>query len=135
MQVLSLFTPLVQFAFLALAVAACLALSLSMKREFDGLRRSNSDAIAASAAAMAAELAALKQEGVGSEAPLVTGQDLNLTRRGQALRMQRRGESAATIAAALRVPRNEIDLLLKIQKIANRQEQGTAAAASAPSGD
>jgi hypothetical protein len=31
--------------------------------------------------------------------------------------MQRRGESPATIAAALRVPRNEIDLLLKMQKL------------------
>jgi hypothetical protein len=36
--------------------------------------------------------------------------------------MQRRGESPATIAAALRVPRNEINLLLKIQKLANDGE-------------
>jgi hypothetical protein len=47
----------------------------------------------------------------------LTGQELNLTRRAQALRMQRRGESPATIAAALRLPRNEIDLLLKIQTL------------------
>jgi len=41
--------------------------------------------------------------------------------------MERRGESPATIAAALRLPRNEIDLLLKIKKLAN--DHGLAPAA------
>jgi hypothetical protein len=118
----------VQYALLAVTLAACLALSLSLKKEIDEVRRYSRDAVAASAAAVAAEMAAFKQE--SGEAPLMTGQDLNLTRRAQAIRMQRRGESAATIAAALRVPRNEIDLLLKIQKLANCHEHETAAAAS-----
>jgi hypothetical protein len=56
----------------------------------------------------------------------LTGQELNLTRRAQALRMRRRGETPATIAAALRVPRNEIDLLLKIEAMA--RQEGSAAA-------
>jgi hypothetical protein len=115
-----LLSPLGLYAFLALALAGCLALFLSMKREIALLRRSfleSRDAAAASAAALAAELAALRQEMERSEAVWPAGQELNLTQRAQALRMQRRGESPATIAAALRVPRNEIDLLLKIQNL------------------
>jgi hypothetical protein len=122
MQIPWIAGPLAQFAFLALTLAACLALSLSLKKEIDILRRSSRNAAAASAAALASELAALKREREGNEAPFVTGQDLSLTRRAQALRMHRRGESAATIAAALRVPRNEIDLLLKIQKLTTDRE-------------
>jgi len=39
---------------------------------------------------------------------------LNLTKRAQALRMSRRGESAESITAALAVPRSEVELLLKV---------------------
>jgi hypothetical protein len=39
---------------------------------------------------------------------------INLTKRAQALRMSRRGESAESITAALAVPRNEVELLLKV---------------------
>jgi hypothetical protein len=44
---------------------------------------------------------------------------LNLTKRAQALRMHRRGESVPTIAAALQSPHNEIDLLLKVHSYLN----------------
>jgi len=42
---------------------------------------------------------------------------LNLSKRSQALRMHRRGDDAAKIAAALGVPFQEIDLLLKVHRI------------------
>ena len=42
---------------------------------------------------------------------------IDLTTRTQALRMDRRGESPATIAGALGVPRNEIDLMLKVHRL------------------
>jgi Protein of unknown function (DUF2802) len=42
---------------------------------------------------------------------------LNLTKRSQALRMHRRGESVDQIATALDLPRQEIDLLLKVHRI------------------
>jgi hypothetical protein len=48
----------------------------------------------------------------------VVGQPLNLNKRGQVLRMRRRGENPETIAAALAVPRNEVDLLLKVHQLA-----------------
>lgn len=40
----------------------------------------------------------------------------NLNKRSQALRMSRRGDQADKIAAALSLPRREVELLLKIQR-------------------
>jgi DNA-binding NarL/FixJ family response regulator len=42
---------------------------------------------------------------------------MNVTRRSQALRLHRNGDSAERIAASLEVPRQEIDLLLKVHQI------------------
>jgi SOS response regulatory protein OraA/RecX len=42
---------------------------------------------------------------------------LNLSKRSQALRMHRRGETPEQIAAALVVSRQEVDLLLKVHRI------------------
>ena len=42
---------------------------------------------------------------------------MNLTRRSQALRLHRQGESSAQIARALDLPRQEVDLLLKVHEI------------------
>jgi hypothetical protein len=42
---------------------------------------------------------------------------LNLGKRSQALRMHRRGDSADQIAASLEVPRQEVELLLKVHRI------------------
>jgi hypothetical protein len=44
-------------------------------------------------------------------------QGLNLTNRTKALRMYRRGESVASIAGALGVQQEEIDLLLKLDRL------------------
>jgi hypothetical protein len=58
-------------------------------------------------------------------APLIApgAQSLNLTKRAQALRMHRRGETPAGIAAALEAPSNEIDLLLKLTGIIESRPQ------------
>jgi len=42
---------------------------------------------------------------------------LNLSKRSQALRMHRRGESIEQIATSLAVPRQEVDLLVKVHRI------------------
>jgi hypothetical protein len=122
MQIDWILSPLGQFVFLALALIACLALFLSVKTEIAVVRRSfdkSRESATASTATLATELATLREAIGSTEVTRTTLQELNLSRREQALRMQHLGESPATIAAALRVPRNEIDLLLKIQKIAN----------------
>ena len=41
----------------------------------------------------------------------------NLSKRSQALRMHRRGEAPEQIAASLELPRQEVDLLLKVHRI------------------
>jgi len=57
------------------------------------------------------------------------GQPLNLNKRGQVLRMRRRGENPETIAAALSIPQNEVDLLLKVHQMSLEQvEKGSAQA-------
>ena len=48
-------------------------------------------------------------------APTVGANALSLQKRSQALKMIRRGEPPDTVAAALGVPRNQIQLLLKVQ--------------------
>ena len=42
---------------------------------------------------------------------------LNLSKRSHALRMHRHGEGAEQIAAALDLPRQEVELLLKVHRI------------------
>jgi hypothetical protein len=42
---------------------------------------------------------------------------INLSRRSQALRMHRKGDRPEQIAAALEVPRQEVELLLKVHQI------------------
>ncbi len=42
---------------------------------------------------------------------------LNLTNRGQVLRLHRRGEPAEKIAGILEIPKQEVDLLLKVHRI------------------
>jgi hypothetical protein len=121
MQIDWLLSPLGQCVFLALALIACLALFLSVKSEIAVVRRSfdkSRESAAASTATLATDLATLREAIGSTEVTRATGQELNLSRREQALRLQLSGESPAAIAAALRVPRSEIDLLLKIQRIA-----------------
>jgi hypothetical protein len=42
---------------------------------------------------------------------------INLSTRSQALRLHRRGDTPESIAATLRIPRREVDLLLKVHRI------------------
>jgi hypothetical protein len=46
--------------------------------------------------------------------PVAPKSGLNLNKRTQAIRMSRRGEQAEMIAAALSLPRREVELLLKV---------------------
>lgn len=116
--------PAGQYSLLALVLIGCLALFVSTRVQIGLARRSFHErcesarqAADTTVAALRTELASLRKEMESAPANLPGGQELNLTRRAQALRMQHRGEGATTIAATLRVPRNEIDLLLKIQQL------------------
>ena len=69
-------------------------------------------------AALAAQVHELqKSPPVGVLEPALPRPGLNLSKRSQALRLHRRGESAEKIAAELQLPRQEVDLLLKVHRI------------------
>jgi hypothetical protein len=59
----------------------------------------------------------LRRHASTSPVPLAPRAALNLDKRSQALRMHRRGESPADIAAALGIPLQEVHLLLKVHRI------------------
>ena len=67
--------------------------------------------------ALAAQLHDLQRHPPVAPPPGLPKAGLNLSKRSQALRMHRRGEAAEQIAAALELPRQEVDLLLKVHRI------------------
>lgn len=129
LQLTWLSNPLTWLAVLAVAMICALVLFVSLKCEIAAARRLARQTAASAEqlrASMSAELAAIREtppvvQEVVVAAPVV-GEGLNLTRRAAALRMEKRGETVSTIAAALRVPQNEIELLLKLQKLAGQLE-------------
>jgi len=115
-------SPLALYAALALGLIASLALFFSAKLEMQAVRRSMSATIAT----LKAELEGIR-EGLGNlemaPASAAPAEALNLTKRTQALRMHRRGEPTPSIAAAVRAPRNEIELMLKVQELTNPRSE------------
>jgi hypothetical protein len=67
--------------------------------------------------ALAAQIHDLQSHPPVALAPGLPKPGLNLNKRSQALRMHRRGEKAEEIAAALELPRQEVELLLKVHRI------------------
>jgi hypothetical protein len=67
--------------------------------------------------ALAAQLHDLQKHPPVASAPGLPKPGLNLNKRSHALRMHRHGEGAGQIAAALDLPRQEVDLLLKVHRI------------------
>jgi hypothetical protein len=62
----------------------------------------------------------------------VTG--VNLNRRGQVLRLRRRGRAVGEIATTLQMPRGEVELMVKVHELSQRAA-GAAGAASSFSAD
>jgi hypothetical protein len=67
--------------------------------------------------ALGAQLGDIEQHPPVTAAPAFFRPGLNLSTRSQALRLFRKGEPPERIAMALEVPRQEVDLLLKVQHI------------------
>jgi hypothetical protein len=123
-----LLNPLTVYALAAAGLSLSLALFVSIKREvakcrgmageWQTLRESDQTALRG----LQAEIDGLRESLRHlAEVPpgRPAGMGINLTKRAQALRMHRRGESIPTIAAALETPANEIALLLKVHVVTN----------------
>jgi DNA-binding NarL/FixJ family response regulator len=67
--------------------------------------------------AVASELQSARSRPPVEILPGISRPSMNVTRRSQALRLHRQGDSPERIAAALEVPRQEIDLLIKIHQL------------------
>jgi hypothetical protein len=67
--------------------------------------------------ALAAQLHDLQNHPPVAPAPGLPRPGLNLSKRSHALRMHRHGEGAEQIASSLDLPRQEVELLLKVHRI------------------
>jgi hypothetical protein len=110
--------PLLPYVLIAAGLLSSLALFMTLKREIRRLvfrqkARIEEMMVRLDEAARPAEPVALEVRFV--PAPLRAG--LNLNKRVHALRMLRRGEDIAHIAAAMGVPRREVELLIRLQTI------------------
>lgn len=66
---------------------------------------------------MAAEVRDSPRRIAAEPLPAAPKLSMNLSRRSQALRLRRKGESPAKIAETLEIPRQEVNLLLKVHEI------------------
>jgi hypothetical protein len=113
--------PLALYGALAAAMIAFLVTWLGVEARIRVLRQTAMQsglALAQQFEEMGAAMEGLRENvaEIGSR-PAPADTRLNPARRALALRMRRRGASAATVAAALGVPQNELDLLWKLQKV------------------
>ncbi|HUI79922.1 MAG TPA: hypothetical protein VLY24_18475 [Bryobacteraceae bacterium] len=109
--------PLTIYAVVAVALLACLALSLGTKLELIRVKRAAQESqkeAAKKIEEMERSMVKLADQAAQSQPGGTIRHSINLTKRAQALRMSRRGETPESITAALAVPKNEVDLLLKV---------------------
>ena len=113
-------SPLTLYTVVALALMGCASLFVVTKMELGQLRRAADQSRLDLAKKIEEVELAVADIPVAAPAPmpmLTLRPSINLTKRAQALRMRRRGETLESITAALAVPRNEIELLLKVHEM------------------
>ena len=119
------------YAALAIGLGLCLFLFLSLKRDLRAGEERCRKRLAELEAGWQARTALLEER--WNELSQISGllvppapprSGLNLTKRSQALQMFRRGESPQEIAATLSLPQNEVDLLVRVQRITLAQAAG-----------
>jgi hypothetical protein len=125
--------PLTAYVLIALALVACIICYVSITSEVQRLRRASASTQAALKQKVEQMESAVSTIGrqrhepavieVAARSSAAIRPSLNLTRRTQALRMRRRGESIESIAAALSTPRNEIELLVKVYEMLEYRRQ------------
>ena len=103
-----------QYALLLAGLAASLLLFFSLKRELRLANRRQQKRFDELARRL---LEAEEPAVVAVEAPRPAHAGFNLNKRVQAMRLLRRGEDVAHIAAALGVPRAEVELLIRVQRM------------------
>lgn len=127
--------PLTFYAMLGAGLGLCLALFISLKRENTRLRllleqdrrltAGKMEEFRESMVRLQHQLEEVQTDagtaGDSYAAEPPAAQLATLHKRSLALRMHRHGETAEQIAATLNIPRNEVELLLKVHKTALEQ--------------
>lgn len=127
-------SPLFAYMLLAAGMLASLFLFFSLKYEIRAVERRDQRAfeeirdrlLAADRGQHLLPPAVVAEPAVHGIVPALRSA-FNMNRRVQAMRLMRKGEDAAHIAAALGVPQKEVDLLVRVQQMA----AGAGAGASA----
>jgi hypothetical protein len=122
--------PLTFYAVLGIGIGLCVALFISLKKENAHLRfvleqdrRLTVGKMEEFRSSMLRLQSELEQAQLEVKAPPeaasvepAQAQSVNISKRSLALRMHRHGEPTDKIAATLNIPRNEVELLLKVHK-------------------
>jgi hypothetical protein len=114
---------------LIISYAVILALFIKIRRDIKRIRADAQEKVGAASSGMSN--LSLEVQGIRESvrqieeypAPVVAFNGLNLTKRAQIVRMYRRGETASSIAAALRTPSNEVQLVLKLHHMLHSGNQ------------
>jgi hypothetical protein len=127
---------LIELGLLAFGLGAALILFLSVKQEIHAQARKNrarmEDALqqlqCAQRSLLENEIPEKPAGALFAASPPLGAfrASMNLHRRVQAERLLRRGEDISHVAAALGVPRREIELLIRVQKLSARRAAGAA---------
>lgn len=120
-----------------LTLTGSLVLFFSLKREMARLRREmeeRGEQWSAEAGELRRALQVLSQElelerKAAMDRAAIPREGMNLSKRSQALRMHRLGQSPENIAAALGVSRREVELLLKVHRTVLETVAGAGVAA------
>ena len=128
--------PATVFAACAATVVGVLLLFFSLKREMAAIearRNAESEARAEELSRLERRIVQLEQEleeerknALARAAP--PGQSMNLSKRSQALRMHRLGETPERIARTLGLSRGEVELLLKVHRTVLESVEAAASA-------
>jgi len=107
--------PLVQCILLALAMITSLVLFVTLKQEIRAQARKNRQRMEEMSARLSEAPGQRPSEAVVTPPPR---SGFNLNRRTQAIRLLRRGETVSHVSAVLGVPQREIELLIRVLRIA-----------------
>ena len=121
-------SPLTLYVLCSVCLGGSLLLWISFKKELQTVRvnaTKSYDLLTASVQELSTNFDTIREARRPAESALSSQSShpgLDLTSRTEALRMSRRNEPATAIACALRLPRNEIELLLKIEGLLNSSD-------------
>ena len=119
-----LLSPASPYAAVAIGIGLCLFLFVSLKRDLRACEARSMKKLEAMETDWNAKMQRLDERWEELSqisgllvAPAPPRSGLNLSKRSQALQMFRRGETPQDISAALSIPRNEVDLLVRVQAL------------------